>query len=295
MALDRTIPACSTDDRKSSIAMSEIRVRKDYVEGVFGAVHVRCSDPAAHDKTPVLCFHASPLSGLIYEDLIARLGSDRLVVAPDTPGYGMSDAPETPPDIPTYAKAFSHLIDVLKFKHVDLVGYATGSVIASELARRRPQAIRRLVLFSAPVIDDDDRKTLGDRFGHVIEPQPNGSHLIPLWHQVYDGRGPGQTAALCMHVFPEHIRAEEDKKPWAPRAAFNFRLGETLSALTQPLVIYNIATEVHDSTRRSEPYVKPGTIVELPDWGHGFLQTRPDDTAALIRAFLDKNEGEADT
>ena len=268
--------------------MSQAKVRKDYVNGLFGAVHLRRSEPDVQDRTPVLCFHASPLSGLIFEDLIKVLGTDRMVMAPDTPGYGMSDAPDTPPDISTYAQAFSHLIDALNLKHVDLVGYATGSVIAAELARQRPEVVRRLVLFSAPVINDDDRKALGDRFGHVIEPEPDGSHLIPLWHQVFDGRGPGQTADLCMLVFPEHIRADGDKKPWAPRAAFNFHLEEALAALTQPLVIYNIATEVHGSTLRAKPHVKPETIVELPDWGHGFLQTRTKNTAELVRSFLDK-------
>jgi len=267
--------------------MSDVRVVKDYLEGLLGTLHLRRSEPAANEETPVLCFHASPLSGLIFEEVITRLGSDRLVIAPDTPGYGMSDAPDTTPDIPVYARAFSHLIDKLALDTVDLVGYATGSVIAAELARQRPDAVRRLVLFSAPVIDDNDRRTLGERFGHAVEPKPDGSHLIPLWHQVFDGRGPGQTTALCMHVFPEHIRAEEEKKPWAPRAAFNFHLEEALAELSQPMVIYNIATEVHESTLRAEPYVRPGTLVDLPDWGHGFLQTRSDETVALIRGFLD--------
>ena len=268
--------------------MSQAKVRKSYEDGLFGTVHLRRSEPAVEGKTPVLCFHASPLSGLIFEDLIKVLGTDRLVMAPDTPGYGMSDAPDTPPDISTYAQAFSHLLDRLDLPQVDLVGYATGSVIAAELARQNPEAVRRLVLFSAPVINDDARKTLGGRFGHVIEPKPDGSHLIPLWHQVFDGRGPGQTEDLCMLVFPEHIRAAQEKKPWAPRAAFEFHLEEALAAVTQPMVIYNIATEVHGSTLRAEAHVKPGTIVELPDWGHGFLQTRTNETTELIKSFLDK-------
>ena len=270
--------------------MSDVHTVKDYVEGLLGTLHLRRSEPAANEKTPVLCLHASPLSGLIFEEVIIRLGADRLVIAPDTPGYGMSDAPETTPDISDYARTFSHLIDTLSLGTVDLVGYATGSVIAAELARQQPHAVRRLVLFSAPVIDDDDRRILGDRFGHTIRPKPDGSHLIPLWHQVFDGRGPGQTAALCMHVFPEHIRAEEEKKPWAPRAAFNFHLEEALTTITQPMVIYNIATEVHGSTQRAAQYVKPGTLVDLPGWGHGFLQTRSDETVALIRGFLDNYE-----
>ena len=264
------------------------KIRKRYEDGLFGQMHVRIAGPATSSKTPVLCLHVSPLSGLVYEDLLARMGMDRMALAPDTPGYGMSDAPPSEPDIPAYAKAFSQLIDDLNLETVDVVGYATGSVIAAELARQRPDAVRRVVLFSAPVIDDDDRKVLGDRFGHVMEAEPDGSHLIPLWKQVFDGRGPGQTAELCMLVFPEHIRADGDKKPWAPRAAFEYRLKDALAALTQPVVVYNITTEVYDSTVRAGQYLKTGEVIELPDWGHGFLQTRPDEVAGLVRAFLDK-------
>lgn len=264
-----------------------VRIKKQYIDGMFGQLHLRWVEPVEPTCPPVLWFHASPLSGLIFEDVLTRIGSDRFAIAPDTPGYGMSDAPQEPPGIQTYARAFSKLIDDLDLSTVDLVGYATGSVIAAELARQRPDAVRRLVLFSAPVINDDDRRALGDRFGHAIEPQPDGTHLLQLWDQVYAGRGPGQTAELCMHVFPEHIRANGEQKPWAPRAAFEFHLEEALQALTQPLVIYNIATEVHGSTLRAEPYVEPGTIIDQPDWGHGFLQTQPDDTAKLVRDFLD--------
>lgn len=272
--------------------MKRTHIRKQYVEGLFGQMHIRLTAPEQAQHTPVLCLHVSPLSGLVYEDLLARIGTDRLAVAADTPGYGMSDAPQERPTITDYAKAFSHLIDQLGFEDVDLVGYATGSVIAAELARLRQDAVRRVVLFSAPVLDQADRDALGGRFGHAIEAQPDGSHLIPLWKQVHDGRGPEQTAELCMLVFPEHIRAQGERKPWAPRAAFEFPLDEALAAMTQPTVVYNLNNEVHDSTTRAAQHLNTGPVIDLPDWGHGFLQTRPDDTATLVRRFLDSDEPE---
>lgn len=268
------------------------QVRKQYVPGLFGQMHLRLTAPDTTPNTPVLCLHVSPLSGLVYEDLLARLGTDRIAIAADTPGYGMSDAPQERPTITDYARAFSHLIDQFGFETVDLVGYATGSVIAAELARLRSDKVRRIVLFSAPVLDQADRDALGDKFGHAIDAQPDGSHLIPLWKQVHDGHGPNQTTELCMLVFPEHIRAQGERKPWAPRAAFEFPLEDALCALTQPTVIYNIATEVRDSTARAAQYLTTGPVVELPDWGHGFLQTRPDDTATLVRRFFDSDEPE---
>lgn len=272
--------------------MTHARVRKSYVSGLFGQMHIRLTTPQQDTHVPVLCLHVSPLSGIVYEDLLARIGTDRVAVAADTPGYGMSDPPHERPSITDYAQAFSHLIDELGFETVDLVGYATGSVIATELARLRPEAVRRIALFSAPILNQADRDALGGRFGHAIEAQPDGSHLIPLWKQVHDGRGPGQTPELCMLVFPDHIRAPGARKPWAPRAAFEFPLDDALSAITQPTVVYNIATEVHDSTARAAQYLRTGPVIDLPDWGHGFLQTRPDDTATLVRRFFDLDEPE---
>ena len=93
-----------------------------------------------------MCFHASPLSGQSYEHFLEIIGQDRLAIAPDTPGYGMSDAPDQPINISDYAAAMVHLLDKLGITETDLMGYATGSFIAAELARQRPDMVRRILL-----------------------------------------------------------------------------------------------------------------------------------------------------
>jgi hypothetical protein len=35
------------------------------------------------------------------------------------------------------------------------------------------------------------------------------------------------------------------------------------------------------------PYLKNGRLLELPDWGHGFIDLHTAEAAALIRPFLD--------
>jgi pimeloyl-ACP methyl ester carboxylesterase len=191
------------------------------------------------------------------------------------------------PTINDYAKVFCELLDNLEINKVDLVGYATGSVIAASVAELCPSRVRRLVLFSAPVFTDEDRNTFQGRFGETIFPQHNGEHLVSLWKQVYDGRGPKQTPELCMHVFSEHIRASTEKKPWAPRAAFEHKLDQTLNKIKQPLVIYNLPNDVFEATSRSENYITNGSIFELENWGHGFLQTHTKEANTLIRKFFD--------
>jgi len=246
--------------------------------------------PEKKSNKPILLLHASPLSGKIYQDLLPLIGNDRIAVAADTPGYGMSDPPEAKPDIRTYAKAFSDLIDKLNFSSLDLVGYATGSIIAADLALLRPDKVRRLVLFSAPVLNSVDRKSLGNRFGHVIEAKADGTHLYDLWKQVYDGKGFDQTLEDCMMVFPEHIRAEESIKPWAPLAAFNYNLDVSLKKISQPIVVYNLNNEVNASTKRSAQFLNNGSLIELRDWGHGFLQNRTKETENLLRLFFDSKK-----
>jgi len=262
------------------------RVRRTYVQGRFGQMHLWTAKPETTNHPALLCFHVSPLSGHSFADFIEQMGEDRLCIAPDTPGYGYSDEPDAPPDISGYAAAMSDLLDDLEIEQADVIGYATGSFLAAELARQRPDKIRRSVLFSAPVFDEADRAMLRDRFGDVIEPKSDGSHLIPLWHQVFDGRGPNQTVELCMFVYPDHIRAG-DKKPWAPTAAFNCHLEKILEQLDQPVLVVNIKTEIHKPSTRAVQYLKRGKVVDLTDWGHGFLQTRTADTVSLVREFLD--------
>jgi pimeloyl-ACP methyl ester carboxylesterase len=81
-------------------------VRRCYLDGHYGQVHVRTA--GSHGVVrPLVCFHQSPLSGRIFEPLMAELGTDRLVVAPGTPGYGASDPPPRPLSIANYPAAQS--------------------------------------------------------------------------------------------------------------------------------------------------------------------------------------------
>jgi pimeloyl-ACP methyl ester carboxylesterase len=267
-------------------AKAERRVRRTYVEGLHGQVHLWLAGPEDPTAIPIMCFHASPLSGRVFEFLLDELSEDRWVFAPDTPGYGLSDPPDEPISITGYATAMAHLLDRLKIEQVDLVGYATGSFIGAELARQRPNLVRRLVLLGAPILEKVDSEDLEEKFGHEIEPQADGSHLIPLWEQIYDGRGPLQTLDWLMYVYPDHIQAGP-RKPWAPNAAFQCDLKGILQQLDQPILVLNFSGQIYETTARCQPYLKNGHLVDKPEWGHGFLQTQPKEMAKLVRDFFD--------
>ncbi len=125
--------------------MEPARLRRNYVNGPFGQIHLRLAGSSRTSRRPLVCFHISPLSGAVYETWLAEMGKDRLAVAPDTPGFGMSDPPATPPTIRDYAEAMAEVLDDLDVNEFDLMGYHTGSKIAVELAKRRHRMVKRVL------------------------------------------------------------------------------------------------------------------------------------------------------
>jgi pimeloyl-ACP methyl ester carboxylesterase len=133
-----------------------IHLRKMYVDCRFGQLHLHTSFPSSggfDELTPVLCVAPPTLTGRAFRPLLRDLGRDRSVYAPDIPGSGESDAPDHAPTVADQAAAFIDLIDSLRLKQVDVIGYQTGSLAAIELALARPEQVRRAVLIGVPPSD----------------------------------------------------------------------------------------------------------------------------------------------
>lgn len=260
--------------------------RREYIDARFGQLHWRIvRPPAATQRRPLLCFHLSPVSGAIYENLLVEMGQDRLAVAPDTPGYGASDAPPRPPEIGDYARAMGDVLDSLEIDSADCLGFHTGSKIALELALQRPRSIAHLVLISTPVYTDDEIRQMRNEFAPMTV-REDGEHLLDYWKGLLRWRGPGQTAQMIMRYFPDHIRGLEHRH-WGHRAAFNYRYDNTLPRAQQPILVINTQDDLNQYTARAAPLLQNGRILDLPDWGHGFLDLHTAEFARILREFFD--------
>jgi pimeloyl-ACP methyl ester carboxylesterase len=135
-----------------------IHLRKMYVDCRFGQLHLHTSFPSSggfDELTPLLCVPPPGLTGRAFRPLLRDLGRDRSVYAPDLPGSGESEAPDHAPTVADQAAAFIDLIDSLRLKQVDVVGYQAGSLAAIELALARPEQVRRLALIGIPGSDSN--------------------------------------------------------------------------------------------------------------------------------------------
>jgi len=267
---------------------NKVPVRRMYVEGPDGQIHLRVAMPPEPTGRPLFCFHLSPVSGIVYENWIAEMGRDRLAVAPDTPGYGMSDPPREQPTIGDFARTMEAVMDKLEVGEADVMGYHTGSKTSVELARQQPERIKHLVLVSAPVYTEEDLARQNADMGQPDELQEDGSHLLETWAALWRWRGPEQTPADIMRAFPDHIKGG-DKKHWGHAAAFSYTYPPTIRDVTAPILVLNTNDDLVVYTRRIREYLTNGKVLELPDWGHGFLDYHTEETAAFVRPFLDEN------
>ncbi len=115
-----------------------------------GYVHYR----AAGSGPLLLLLHINQQSSALYLELIAALAPAFRVIAPDYPGYGMSDPVDTAPAIADYARWMVELMDALGMDTATVLGEAVGAVIAVELARVYPQRIGRAILVNCPYYPD---------------------------------------------------------------------------------------------------------------------------------------------
>lgn len=104
--------------------------------------------PAESTLTPVLCLAGLTRNCRDFHDLAAVLSNDRIVIAPDMRGRGLSGYAE---DISTYsvpqelADVFA-LLDALDLPPVTLVGTSRGGLLAMSIAMLAPQRMAGCVL-----------------------------------------------------------------------------------------------------------------------------------------------------
>ncbi|MFV3076485.1 alpha/beta fold hydrolase [Niveispirillum fermenti] len=269
-----------------------VMVRRAYVDGRFGQMHLRIAREGGGGRPPLLCIHMSPMSGRVFEDFLGEMGADRTAIAFDTPGFGLSDPPPSPPSIADYAGALLDGLSALGIEGpVDVMGYHTGSMIAVEMARQAPSRIRRLVMVAAPVITAQEREQFR-AFYREKPVQADGSHLLARWQGFhYYHMRPGADLEAIAEKFPDALLGGA-KSAWGHQAAFAYDLAGRMAGLDQPALVLVTGDDLDVQTRRADGLARTARLIEVPGWGHGFLDMHTADAALMVRAFLDAAAGD---
>lgn len=105
----------------------------------------QAGNPAA---PTVLLLHGFPTSSFMYRELIPMLADRYNVIAPDMPGFGMTEAPELGKYDYTFdqlAKTMERFTEVLKLKSYALQVFDYGAPVGWRLALARPDRVTALI------------------------------------------------------------------------------------------------------------------------------------------------------
>ncbi len=243
------------------------------------------SDPPAPLFTPLLCIHQTPKSSRQTLRLARRLAQDRVVYAPDLPGFGNSDAPLEPPGISDYAECLGQLIDDRSPARLDILGYHTGAMNAVELALQRPQQVRRLVLIGVPLLTDEERATIRQQ-PFPVPSRRDGSHLRTEWERALRWAGPGQTLQMIELGFLDKLRAGKHGH-WGALAAVEYPMAERLARIAQPILAIGPRDDLWEISPRAAPLIQQGHFERWPDYGFGIMDVASKALEAAIRKHLD--------
>ena len=260
-----------------------MRVRRSFVDGPHGQIHVR-STAAVAGVEPLACLHATAYSSQSFLPLMAALDGRRQVIAPDAPGYGDSDAPPAPPSIADYAAALAPAITAAGAP-VTLLGYHTGAYIAAELAITRPDLVARLVLIGIPYFQALDlsfwraklaaRHVLGDTLDQFDE----------RWRYFMTERHSCVTLERGFANFVDELKAWPNG--WqAHEAMFAWDSDARLPSVPCPTLVLNPSGHLAPASRAAARLIPDCVIEERPDWTGPVLESAAAEIAESIEAWL---------
>lgn len=261
-----------------------IGVRKAYVDGPYGQIHVRLTDPVP-GASPLVCLHATAYSSQSFLPLMQAMAGHRQVIAIDAPGYGESDAPGQPIDMAAYADATLAAIGQLTRAPVAVLGYHTGAYVATEMVIARPDLINRLVLIGIPYFQALDfdfwksklaaRHLLADDLGQFAE----------RWAYFVTHRHACVTLARGFANFVDELKAWPDGW-WAHDAMFAYDSDTRLPMVGQPVLILNPDGHLAPASRAAAGLLPNAMVQEMPDLSGPVLESAPRELAAAIAAWL---------
>jgi pimeloyl-ACP methyl ester carboxylesterase len=265
---------------------ASVHIRRSYAESRYGQVHVWTAYPSGggfDERTPLICLHHGSGSGRFFAPMLRELGSDRSVYALDLPGHGTSDAPPPKFSVADLAGAVGDFLDSLRLRSVDVFGYQLGAQIASELGIARGQQVRRIMLWGMPGYAAQDRvAVLASAMG-----REDGSDVADEWKRVLEHRGPGVPMSALTDDFSDRLRAGVHG-PRALAASLDYPVAERLPLVRQQTLVMRLKDEFWETAPRVRSALPNASLLDLSEFGQGFISAAPQRFAAVAREFLDR-------
>ncbi len=154
-------------------------LKRKFITLSNGDLHYRIG---GNGKTAIILLHASPRTSEMMIPLANMLIDTFTVIAPDTPGYGLSASlPHEPESMKDYTFFIKELMQGLGFEQFMIYGTATGAQLGICYANQYPADVIHLFADNAAHFTDEERADILQHYFPNISPKDDGSHLETIW------------------------------------------------------------------------------------------------------------------
>ena len=237
----------------------------------------------------VLLLHQSPQSSTAMLPLAEKLVSRYCVIAPDSPGFGLSDPlPMETITIEDMAHALDEFTTAVQLPPAAVVGVHTGAEIALEFALRFPDKVDFLILDGLALFNEEESADILEHYLPPFIPDWDGSHLTWLWARLreqviffpwyrkdigarmhYD-----MPDAEYLHGWFMDFMYAGDKYRGGYGAAFRYRNSAAIKDIIPPTAALYRTGDVLESHRRRLPALPDHAWSEIIPPGPGKLDDR---------------------
>jgi pimeloyl-ACP methyl ester carboxylesterase len=163
--------------------VTEPRIERAFLTLPGRQVHYR----RAGSGPAVVLLHQSPKSSEELIPMIRLLAPHFTVLAPDTPGYGLSDPiapPDSEPEMDAFADAVAEFFDGMGLKRAGVYGFHTGAAIGTRFAARYPERVSALTPNGTLIKTVEERADFLAQYLPPFIPTWDGAHLAWAWSRM---------------------------------------------------------------------------------------------------------------
>ena len=257
-------------------------IRKGYADTPNGQIHFRQLKKV--DRVPLVLFHQTASSGMMFEQMMHLLADDFHTIALDSPGFGTSFPPPNLVSVSYISDSLHAALTHLGVESCYAFGHHTGSAIAVQMAHDYPNFIRKMVLSGPPLLNEVQINGLKASLKPFALAE-DGSHLTHVWERIRK-----RDAALPLETVHREVlltQAAREAAQGAYQAVFEQPLKAQLEALAIPILV--MAGE-NDTLRASlEPayqLLRNGTMRVIAGEGPYVCDQNPHAVADVIKEFI---------
>jgi len=259
-------------------------IRKGYADTPNGQVHYRQLKHTRADETPLVLFHQTASSGMMFEQMMTLLSDSFHTIALDNPGFGASFSPPNLFTVQFLSDSLHAALTSLGVESCYAFGHHSGSAIAVQMAYDHPGFIKRMVLSGPPLLSVDQVNGLRaslKAFGIADD----GSHLTQVWNRIRK-----RDESLPLEIVHREVlltQAAREAAQGAYQAVFEQPLKAQLESLEIPILV--MAGE-NDTLRASlEPayqLLRNGAMRVMAGAGPYICDQNPHAVVEILRDFL---------